>query len=213
MEDTDNSTEVQETDGQNTDIVTTVNEQPAPAEEQPATVVEQPATPPMVLHDFDEPDLSGPTPNNVARKIHADHFCVIMNKIAIFAMIAAIIIMVGEVVAFFAAGIGMLLLIMFLLVITVGTLGIVLLDENVRRWWGYIQHFDEITDTISRVFAFLYMILPYLSGIGIVCAIISLIGFGTNKSFRHPTRKVMAIISIVILALAFVFGLRIGGAV
>lgn len=217
MEDNDNLTETQpevvesSVDvAQTSDLATTqTTPEPAPAPE-PEVVQTSTDTPIVQKPKFDE-DEPIATPSDVAKKMHADHFCVILNKIAIFAMVASILIMIGQVVALFAAGVAILVLIMFLLVITICTLGIVLLDPTIQRLWGYVQHFDEVTDTIKQVFDFLYFLLPYLAGVGIVCAIVSIIGFTANKSFQHPTRKVMAIISIVILALAFVFGLRVVG--
>ena len=213
MEDQDNSAETQQDIVESNVDVAANTKATTPTVVETASTVEttfitQP-TPPQP--QIDEGDLV--TPGAIARKMHADHFSVILNKIAIFVMIASIIIMVGKVAVFFAAGIGMFLLIIFLFLITVGSLGIALLSPTVQRWWGYIQHFDEITDKINHVFAFLYTLLPYIAGVGIVCAVVSLICFKFNKAFLHPTRKVMAIISIVVLALAFAFGLRVGGIV
>ncbi|MBQ7602768.1 MAG: hypothetical protein IJU58_01280 [Clostridia bacterium] len=213
MEENDNLTQTQpEIAEPNADVGTTAEEPasdvtPAPQAEVVQTSVDSPVVQKSIFNE-DEPIA---TPGDVAKKMHTDHFAVIMNKLAIFAMIASILIMIGQVVAFVAAGLGIFIFLMFLIVITVGTMGIVLLDPTVQRWWGYIQHFDEVTDKIKQVFDFLYMILPYLAAVGIVGAVISLICFGTNKAYAHPTRKVMAIISIVVLVFAFIFGLRVMG--
>ena len=216
MEDTEKfNDETQQNVAEPTTDIAPAPESTVAANEEPLQTAEPQAitpAPAVKISEVDETDINV-TPKPIAKKMYADHFSVILNKLAIFAMVVSIVVMIGKVVAFFAAGIGIFLLIMFLICITGCTLGIALLSPTVQRWWGYIQHFDQVTDQINQVFAYLYGLLPYIAGVGIVCAIISIIGFSTNKTFAHPVRRVMAIISIVVLGLACVFGLRAGGAV
>lgn len=151
------------------------------------------------------------TPKNVSKAMHLDHFFVVLNKLAILGMLFCIFSVVGQVIAYLAAGIAFFVYIIFMFSATVLTLGIALASPEFREMWGYVKDFSSHTEKINEFFNYVMAALPYVSGIALVISIVSIVGLSLNKHYRHPVRIVMAGISCVVAAISLIFILA-GGA-
>ena len=148
---------------------------------------------------------------SIQTKMNIEHLGKILANLAFFVLVYCLIVSFGSfittLIAFFIA----FVIIVFMLVITIGTLGLIYANPNVAKGWSYATAVMDGNSSIVNFFITLFQSIPYVSACGILVAVGAILCLKFSKSGRHTSRYVFLGIALAVFAIDFV--LSIGGVI
>lgn len=145
------------------------------------------------------------TPAYIRRRLYVDHLGVALSNVAIFMMILCIVGLIGQVVVYITGALLFLMAAALLVVAAIATLGIAFVFPGYGEAWAYVMGMMEDVEAIASVFDAFYSILPFYSAAMLLISLGSVFCVHFNKSFRHPVRKVVGIITAALAVVVFIF--------
>ncbi|MBR1925680.1 MAG: hypothetical protein IJ837_02370 [Clostridia bacterium] len=144
-------------------------------------------------------------------RMNVKHLGKVLANLAFFVMAYCLIVSFGSfittLIAFFIA----FVIIVFMLVITIGSLGLIYANPNVAKGWSYATAVMDGNSSIVNFFITLFQSIPYVSACGILIAVGAILCLKFSKSGKHTTRYAFLGIAIAVFVVDFI--LAVGGAI
>ena len=166
------------------------------------------------VEDVKPIEIISTNPKKIQTTLVVNRFSNIFSNMTYFATIFSFLDLIGSLLTVLMAFVAGVVLFAVLMIVSIATLGLIYVTTDFGKAWSLLGDLTNNTDKVINFFTILQSMLPYISGIGCVVGIVSIIFLKYSNIQNKKLKIVWSSICLGILAILFVLSLIvIGGGV